>query len=124
MFRNKFIPTALAVAVALGGTGAAFAANGNDKDNERQEVAAVQSAKVSLTQAIAVAEQHVGGKAIESGIENRDGKIVGYEVEVARDNTVQKVLIDLDTGKVIKATKVDIDDEDGEHAEDGENEDA
>lgn len=117
MFRSKIIPATLAVTVALGGAAAAFAANGANQDDEQQEAAAVLNAKTSLARAIAAAEQHTGGKAIDTGIENHDGKVIGYDVKVAKGNTVQKVLVDLDTGKVLKVTAAD-----SEHGEDGEHE--
>jgi uncharacterized membrane protein YkoI len=78
MLRSKIISAAVAVTVALGST-VVFAANGAKQDDERQEAAAVLNAKTSLAQAIAAAEQHTGGKAIDSGIENRNGKVIGYD---------------------------------------------
>ncbi|MGH8863195.1 MAG: PepSY domain-containing protein [Burkholderiales bacterium] len=118
MFRSKIIPATLAGAIALGGATAAFAANGANHNDEQQEAAAVQNAKTSLVQAIAAAEQHTGGQAIDTGVENHDGKVIGYDVKVAKGNTVQKVLVDLDTGEVLKVTAAD-----PEHEEGGEHED-
>ena len=118
MLRFKIIPAAGAVTVALG-SAVVFAANGVKQDDERQEAAAVLNAKTSLAQAIAAAEQHTGGKAIDSGIENQNGKVIGYDVKVAKDNTVQKVIVDLNTGQVLKVVAADAGpEENGEHEND------
>lgn len=117
MLRSKIIPSAVAVAVTLG-SAAAFAANAAPQDDERQEAVAVLNAKFSLGQAIAAAEQHTGGKAIDSGIENQHGK-VGYDIKVASGNTVQKVLVDLNTGQVLKVAVANTGhEENGEHESD------
>jgi len=117
MFRSKIIPVTLTVAIALGGAGTIFAANSH-QDDEHQEAAAVLNAKTSLLQATAAAEQHTGGKAIDAGIENHNGKVIAYDVKVVKGNTVQKVLVDLETGKVLRVTAAK-----SEHEEDGEHED-
>lgn len=114
MLRSKIIPAAMVAVIALGGAGAAFAGSGEKETDEKQEVAAVVNAKTSLAQAIATAEQQTGGKAVDTGLENRDGTMA-FEVEVATGSTVQKVLVDLDSGKVIKVMPADADNnEDGE----------
>ena len=104
MFRSKIIPAILAATLGLGSAAAVFAANGANQNHAQQEAIAIQNAKTSLVQAIAAAEQHTGGKAIESGIENQNGKIIAYEVKVVTGNTVQEVLVDLGTGQVMKVT--------------------
>ncbi len=116
MFGSKILSVTMAAAVILGGACAAFAANNDGESNDRDEISATVNAKTSLTQAIAAAEQETGGKAIDAGVENQDGAMA-YEVEVIKDNTVHKVLVALDTGKVIKVMPADT-----EHGEDGEHE--
>lgn len=60
----------------------------------------LQSAQVTLTQAIATAEQRVGGKAIDAEVE-READRVEYEVTVARtDGTTQKAKINGVNGQV------------------------
>jgi hypothetical protein len=54
MFRSKFLPATMAAVIALGASGAAFAATGENENG--QEIAAVLGAKTSVTQAIAAAE--------------------------------------------------------------------
>ena len=118
MFRSKIIPVIVAAVVGFGGTAAVFAANGASHQKEaQQEATAMQNAKISLVQAIAAAEQQTGGKAIDSGIENQDGKILGYDIQVVTANGVQSVLVDLGTGQVTKVTAAN-----SEHEEAGEHE--
>ena len=108
---NKIIPLALAGTVALVGvSGLAFA---KGDDNEAAEKAALSSATISLKQAIEIAEKEIGGKAVESGVDDEDGKTFYYEIEVqAPDGTEKEVLIDMKTGKVAKIMA-------GEHNDDG-----
>jgi uncharacterized membrane protein YkoI len=101
MIRSKFIPVAMIAVLGLAGAGAAFAGSAKRADNEQNETAAVLAAKISLTQAIAEAERQAGGKAVQAGVENQNGSIA-YDVEVASGTTVQKVLVDPTTGKVLK----------------------
>jgi uncharacterized membrane protein YkoI len=121
MLRTKIVPIAMAAAIAVGSTvGVAYAANDNRSgENEgAQELATVVNAKTSLTQAIVAAEQQSGGKAIDAGLENENGAMA-FAVDVAKDNTVQKVLVDLQSGKVLKVVAADSEQgENGEHEND------
>jgi uncharacterized membrane protein YkoI len=101
------IVAALATA-AIGGS-AAYAAKA---DGENDALAIVAS-KVGLGQAIAAAEQHVGGKAAKAEFEQSKGQWV-FDVEVVKDaRVVMDVKVDANTGKVLSATedKADHDDE-------------
>ena len=120
MLRTKIVPIAVAAVIAVGSAlGVAYAANNkHGGENEgAQERAALVNAKTSLAQAIATAEQQSGGKAIDAGLENEKGTMT-FAVEVAKDNTVQKVLVDLQTGKVLKIVAADNDDGENEHDND------
>lgn len=77
---------------------------------DKDEFAKLAASPTTLATAIATAEQHAGGKAIEAGFGNEDGT-PSFEVEVARDNAVHRVLIDGANGKVLTVTAA----EDGEH---------
>src|ERR1700704_6552537 len=116
MLRTKIVPIAMAAVIAVGSTvGVAHAANNDRGANESaQELAALVNAKTTLAQAIAAAEQQTGGKAIDAGIENENGAMA-FAVEVAKDNTIQKVLVDLQTGKVLKVVAADNDDGENEN---------
>ncbi|MBK8175933.1 MAG: PepSY domain-containing protein [Rhodospirillales bacterium] len=60
----------------------------------------VRAAPTSLGQAIGIAEEHTGGKAYEAEVD-RDGKIVSYDVTVARaDGSKRDVAVDGASGKV------------------------
>jgi uncharacterized membrane protein YkoI len=107
----------MAAVIALGSTaGVAYAANNKrgGENESTQERAALASAKISLAQAIATAEKESGGKAVDAGLENENGAMA-FAIEVAKDNVVQKVLIDLQTGKVLKVVAADNDDGENEN---------
>jgi uncharacterized iron-regulated membrane protein len=120
MVRSKSIMACTVVLITLAGAGAALA---GERD-QQSELNAVTNAKTSLSQAIAAAEQETGGKAVETGLENQDG-VMAYEIKVAKGNTLQRVLVDADSGKVTKVMAADADNENAEHEdqdEEGEHE--
>jgi uncharacterized membrane protein YkoI len=104
MIRNKLLTATLAgvIASSVGGLAAAYAGN----DNAADEATIMANAKITMAQAIAAAEQQVGGRAIGSGIEDQDGTVY-YEVQVVKDGSRQNVLIDPQTGKIIKTAAAD-----------------
>ncbi len=77
---------------------------------DRDELAKLAALPTTLAAAIATAEQHTGGKAIEARFDDENGALL-FKVEVAKDNTTQRVKIDGVTGKVVKVSAA----EDGEH---------
>ncbi|MEQ8693967.1 MAG: PepSY domain-containing protein [Gammaproteobacteria bacterium] len=99
MLRSKIIPATMAAAIALGATGAAFAATGGN-DNT-QEIAAALSAKTSSTQAIAAAEQQTGGRALKIGLEKEKGTYF-YEVTTGVEGKAETVVsVDLASGAIV-----------------------
>ncbi len=90
------LPLAMA-AVLMTATigGSALAA---DRDGDR-EAAALQGAKVSLTQAIATAEGQTGGRAIGADV-SQEGGVTRIQVEVAGPQGFKTVLVDGATGQV------------------------
>jgi uncharacterized membrane protein YkoI len=82
-------------------------------DEDREEFAKVAAAPTTLAAAIATAEQHTGGKAIEARVDDDDDTVV-FKIEVAKDNVVHKVMVDGATGKVLRVKTA----ENGEHDED------
>lgn len=104
--KRKFYLTALA-ALSAATISSAYAAKSAEND-----ALAVATAKVSLTQAVTAAEQHVGGKASRAEYEHRKGQWV-FDVEVVKDRKVMDVKVDPTNGKVIAASedKADRDDE-------------
>jgi uncharacterized membrane protein YkoI len=83
-----------AVAVA-GVTGVAAAAARADQEDLRL----FAEAKVVLAQAIATAEQHLGGQAIGAKLDD-DSFTPAYEVTVIKDNRVFDVQVDAVTNAV------------------------
>lgn len=91
------LPLAMAavlVTATIGGT--ALAA---DRDEDR-ETTALQGAKVSLTQAIATAEQQTGGRAYDAGVDVKGGQ-TRIAVETNGPKGVQTVTIDAQSGQVV-----------------------
>lgn len=112
MKRSIQVLTLAAVStLAIGG---ALAAASQRED----EGLAFANAKISLSQAVAAAEQHVGGKASQAEFGSENGQNL-FEVEVVKGNTVTDVKVDPSSGAVISANS-DREDRDGD--EESENE--
>ena len=105
------IPAVAAVAIGAGVAGGAIA--DTDKHGLDDDAKAMLAAKVTLADAIATAEKEAGGKAIDAGMDDQDG-VRFIAVNVAEGEEVQTVLIDPQTGKVIKIGAKDDDEEDGD----------
>ncbi len=109
MNRNQIISASLVAVAALAGT--AFATTTVENDAH-----AVTGAKVALTQAITIAEQHLKGRAASAKFEQSSGRLF-YEIEVVAGPKVIEVEIDGMTGKVGKISE-DSNDSDKEDADD------
>jgi uncharacterized membrane protein YkoI len=108
MNRKATAAVAAAIAaVALGG--GAYAAKSGAQEND---ALAISQAQVTLTQAIAAAEQHVGGKAAKAELEQENGKWA-FDVEVVKDKAIMDVKVDATSGKVLSATEDKADHDDG-----------
>lgn len=100
---NKSWIVAVLGALTLSGAGIVYASQPDREALEdRQEIAALQQARIGLAQAVNAAEQHVRGKAIAAELEMEKGKPV-YEVEVASASQVMAVEVDTQTGNILKA---------------------
>jgi|ERR1700694_2140075 len=93
--RGLIVTTLLVMAT---GTMAASAAPG--KSEQRDTPVDVSKASVTLSQAIATAEQQAGGRATRAKLENEKGKLL-YEVKVAGKSQATEVQIDAQDGKVL-----------------------
>lgn len=82
------------IATGAGGSLAYAEEHGNHTDAQ-----ALANSKISLSQAIATAEQQAGGKAVDAGVDNENGT-VRIAVEVASNQGVKTVLVDPQTGQV------------------------
>ncbi|MGH8132650.1 MAG: PepSY domain-containing protein, partial [Steroidobacteraceae bacterium] len=87
---------ALAGLLAGGLASTAFAASGD----ESREATALQGAKVTLPQAIAIAEQQTGGRAYDAGVDIKGG-VARIAVETNGAKGVQTVTVDAQTGQVV-----------------------
>lgn len=108
MNRNQIISAAIVGVAAIAST--AFATT-----NVENDAHAVTGAKLSLTQAVTIAEQHLKGRAASAEFEKSSGKLV-YEVEVVAGPKVFEVEVDGMTGQVGKISEDsnDSDKEDGD----------
>ncbi|NWG32273.1 MAG: PepSY domain-containing protein [Rhodocyclaceae bacterium] len=96
--KRKTYLTALAILSATA-IGSAYAAKAMEND-----ALAIEAAKIGLTQAITVAEQHVGGKAARAELEKHKGQWL-FDIEVVNGQKVMDVKVDSASGKVIAATE-------------------
>jgi uncharacterized membrane protein YkoI len=71
----------------------------NQQAMDKAGFSAVHSAKETLPQAIALAEQHSGGKAIDAMIEKRDSKLA-YDIQVVKGGKLNSVWVDPASGQV------------------------
>ena len=85
----------LGAAAVAGVVGAAAAARA-----DQEELDLFLQAKVVLTQAIATAEQHLGGRAIGAKLDDDSFK-PAYEVTVVKDDRVFDVQVDAVTNAVL-----------------------
>ena len=97
------------LAIAIATTGAVAYATTAGMANDAQ---AITKARISLTQAINIAEQHAKGKASRGEFENSMQGWV-YDVEVVSGAKVFDVRVDADKGTVISSAedKADHDDD-------------
>jgi uncharacterized membrane protein YkoI len=87
---------ALAGALVLGLTEPTFAAN----NDEAREQTALQGSKLTLSQAISIAEHQTGGKAFDAGVDVDHGK-PRIVVETNGTNGVQTVIVDAESGQIV-----------------------
>ncbi|MCF7767299.1 PepSY domain-containing protein [Achromobacter pulmonis] len=102
----------LAIVIATTGA-AAYAAKGSMEN----DALAITKAKIALTQAVAVAEQHANGKASRAEYENSKQGWV-YDVEVVSGAKVFDVRVDAEKGTVISSAEDKADHDDGHDKQD------
>jgi len=94
--------TALLAAVALG-----FAVTGAQAaDKASREDATLSNAKVSLTQAISIAEKQGSGQAISADYEGKKGTMRNYDIKVLSSDgqKLTKYRVNTSTGKITEAS--------------------
>ncbi len=97
MSRNFVAPILVAAFLSTGC--AAYA--GRPVEND---ALAVSRAKISITQAIASAEQQTHGRAVKAKYEENDNILI-YEIEVVSDNKAFDVKVDAEKGTVISSVE-------------------
>ena len=117
MNRTKPVALAMVSVLTMGTLAAAGAAYAKDKELRTNEAAIMANAKVTMAQAIATAEQKTGGKTVGTGIEDQDGTVF-LEVQVLKDNQRHSVLIDPQSGQVVKVAIDNEQDENGDENDD------
>lgn len=111
MKRTLYLATIAALSAAVLASGA-YAENSTEND-----ALAVANATIDLRQAVATAEQHVGGKASRAEYERHKGQWV-FDVEVAKGTSVMDVKVDAANGRIIEATADGVDRDDRGDRED------
>jgi uncharacterized membrane protein YkoI len=87
---------ALAGILSLGMSGPILAVN---SDGAREEMV-LQGSKLTLSQAISIAEHQTGGKAFDAGVDVDHGK-PRIVVETNGTNGVQTVIVDAESGQIL-----------------------
>ena len=109
MKANTYVAALAALsAIAIGSASAAKSAE--------NDALLITGAKIGLAQAVAAAEEHVGGKAAKAEYERHKGQWV-FDVEVVKDKKVMDVTVDPTSGKVLAAVE-DKTDHDDDHDKD------
>jgi uncharacterized membrane protein YkoI len=71
----------------------------------KREIAAQQAAKITLSDAIAVAQKEIsGGKVVDADVSTKDGK-VSYAVEIVKEGVQHAVYVDLQDASVVGTTQ-------------------
>ena len=109
--RGLIVGTLLVMAT---GTMAASAAPGNNE--QRGTPIDFSKATVTMSQAVATAEQQAGGRATRAKLENETGKLL-YEVKVAGKDKATEVQIDAQDGKVLATNAAEQDHKHGSRHE-------
>jgi uncharacterized membrane protein YkoI len=97
MNRNKVV--SLVVAIALGAGATAFAAQNGEND-----AVAIRNAKLSLVDAVGIAQRHTSGQASRAEFENTKQGWV-YDVEVVNGRKVFDVRVDATKGTVLSSSE-------------------
>src|SRR5262245_51586426 len=119
--RNKLLAPVVALSIVAATAGSALAENGNDETSDQADVEMMMAARITLAGAIQAAEAAQSGKALSASFE-ANNRQPAYEVEVATSGgKTEAVLIDAQTGQVLKKLTDNEQGEDGEGGESGQN---
>ena len=106
MKTRNILAVTIAGVLSLGALAGAYAASSSGKsgDEDAAEIAAVMTAKNSLSDAVRQAEAETKGMAFKAGMESEDGKSV-YEISTVAGDAVTEISIDPASGKVLESDK-------------------
>ena len=103
MNKNAMILTALFTTAMMAVTAANVVQAAELKEKEAKELQLFSLAKISLSEAIIAVEQKAGGKAVEADLDD-ESKAVQFEVAILKDGKIHKVMVDGETGHVLKVS--------------------
>ncbi len=92
---------ALVASLAVGGVALAGATQTSGDPDESREISTVLAARVSLTDAVILAERQTGGKALEAAFDDETGD--RWEIELAKNGGVLGYTVDMSSGAVSPA---------------------
>lgn len=95
--REKFLTVGMVVLLAAGVSSAALAW-------DKEDLERLAAAKISLTEAVSIAEKAHQGKAIEAELDDSFGKVV-YDVVVVKGDRFYDLRIDAQTGEILRNTE-------------------
>lgn len=102
MFAKSKLPLLGAALILFLSAGAGVAKEDGKKDQDDATlITAVQTARLSLLNAIALAEDNTHGRAIETDVEHEGGNTF-YEIKTIAGGRVQETQIDMQKGSILK----------------------
>lgn len=110
--RNDIL-TAIAASVIAVGAAVNMAQASESKEKEAKELKLFSQAKISLIEAVKIAEQKLDGKALEAELDD-ESNTVQFDIEILKDGKIHDVIVEGKTGKVMK---VSLNDESGESSD-------
>jgi uncharacterized membrane protein YkoI len=102
MKRKTLIPAIILAAGVAAAGGLAYSQQPQPAAAQNDAIVDLAKARIPLAQAVAIAEQHAGGKASRAELEDEDGKLV-YGVEVSDTLKTTDVKVDATDGHVVSA---------------------
>ncbi len=111
MKSRRIVPLTMMALLAAGVVAGAANAESRDGTQDKRDAAALATLKITLTQAIATAEQQIGGRAVGADV-SQDRGATRIAVEVAGPQGVKTVLVDGQTGQVTATRDGGQDDDD------------
>ena len=84
----------------------AITASSHELDTPYAQLVEAAPTRITIGQAIVIAEEEVSGEAIEAELEKEDGRLV-YDVDVKTSRGKMEVVIDPETGNVLRVSPDD-----------------